>query len=281
MIATMAETGDGPLTQRPTGRPLSRNRALRRSPTESERPRGRPGDRFAQDARPGLIAPEILRVGRLEGRPICFIVQEYMEVRLQKLLADAGIASRRASEQVILEGRVSVNGKVVQTLGTKVDPLHDRVSVDGRPVKPKRKLYLAVNKPEGYICSSDDPERRKTVHALLPKEWSNLHSVRRNGNLKIVVLCLPAPPAPPPLRAKQERKRNDPPRGPHRVPCFYARHRGKRCREQGRKFPESRFRHGSSTARSSEHFDKLMVIARCCSCGEIHNNRRGGSRASR
>ena len=102
-----------------------------------------------------------------------------MEVRLQKFLADAGIASRRASEQVILEGRVIVNGKVAQTLGTKVDPLHDRVTVDGRPVRAKRKLYLAVNKPEGYICSSGDPERRRTVHDLLPKEWSNLHSVGR------------------------------------------------------------------------------------------------------
>jgi 23S rRNA pseudouridine2605 synthase len=102
-----------------------------------------------------------------------------MEVRLQKFLADAGIASRRASEQVILEGRVIVNGKVAQTLGTKVDPLHDRVTVDGRPVRAKRKLYLAVNKPEGYICSSADPERRKTVHDLLPREWSNLHSVGR------------------------------------------------------------------------------------------------------
>ncbi len=118
-------------------------------------------------------------MGRLEGRPICFIVRAYMEVRLQKLLADAGIASRRASEQVILEGRVIVNGKVVQTLGTKVDPLHDRVTVDGRPVKAKRKLYLAVNKPDGYICSSNDPESRKTVHDLLPKEWRNLHSVGR------------------------------------------------------------------------------------------------------
>jgi 23S rRNA pseudouridine2605 synthase len=102
-----------------------------------------------------------------------------MPVRLQKFLADAGLASRRASENIILEGRVLVNGKTVQTLGTKVDPLHDKISVDGRPVKTKRKLYLAVNKPEGYICSASDPEHRKTVHDLLPKEWSNLYSVGR------------------------------------------------------------------------------------------------------
>lgn len=102
-----------------------------------------------------------------------------MEVRLQKFLADAGVASRRASEQVILEGRVSVNGRTIQELGTKVDPQHDNVQVDGRAVKIKRKLYLAVNKPPGFICSSNDPESRKTVHALLPREWSNLHSVGR------------------------------------------------------------------------------------------------------
>jgi 23S rRNA pseudouridine2605 synthase len=102
-----------------------------------------------------------------------------MEMRLQKFLADAGIASRRAGEQIILEGRVTVNGKVAQTLGTKVDPLHDKVSVDGRAVKTKRKLYLAINKPAGYICSRGDPQSRKTVHDLLPKEWSNLYSVGR------------------------------------------------------------------------------------------------------
>jgi 23S rRNA pseudouridine2605 synthase len=102
-----------------------------------------------------------------------------MEVRLQKFLADAGVASRRASEQVILEGRVSVNGKVVQALGTKVDPLHDAVAVDGRALKVKRKLYLAVNKPAGFICSRSDPESRKTVHSLFPPEWSNLYSVGR------------------------------------------------------------------------------------------------------
>ena len=76
-----------------------------------------------------------------------------MTVRLQKFLADAGVASRRAGEQMILEGKVSVNGEVVRTLGSKVDPMHDRVNVDGRAVKAKKKLYIAVHKPPGYICS--------------------------------------------------------------------------------------------------------------------------------
>ena len=70
-------------------------------------------------------------------------------VRLQKFLADAGVASRRAGEQFILDGRVAVNGQTVRQLGTKVDPLHDKVTVDGKPVRAKRKLYVALNKPRG------------------------------------------------------------------------------------------------------------------------------------
>jgi len=100
-------------------------------------------------------------------------------VRLQKFLADAGVASRRASEQIILEGRVSVNGKVATELGSKVDPEHDHVSFDGRLLKPKRKLYIALNKPPGYICTRRDPESRKVISELLPTEWSNIVSVGR------------------------------------------------------------------------------------------------------
>ena len=66
---------------------------------------------------------------------------------MQKFLADAGVASRRAAEQFILEGRVTVNGHVVRLLGTKVDPDHDKVVVDGKPVRAKNKIYLALNKP--------------------------------------------------------------------------------------------------------------------------------------
>ena len=77
-------------------------------------------------------------------------------IRLQKFLADAGVASRRAAEQIILAGRVSVNGQLVRLLGTKVDPLHDEVTVDGRPVRAKRKLYVALHKPAGCVCSSRD-----------------------------------------------------------------------------------------------------------------------------
>jgi 23S rRNA pseudouridine2605 synthase len=100
-------------------------------------------------------------------------------VRLQKFLAEAGVASRRASERIIFEGRVTVNGKIVRELGSKVDPAHDRVAVDGKSLKPKRKLYVALNKPPGYICTRRDPESRKIISELLPDEWSNLVSVGR------------------------------------------------------------------------------------------------------
>jgi 23S rRNA pseudouridine2605 synthase len=100
-------------------------------------------------------------------------------VRLQKILAEAGIASRRAAEQIILSGHVGVNGEIVRLLGTKIDPLHDKVSVDGKPVRARRKLYIALHKPVGYVCSRKDELDRKTVYELLPKEWENAHTVGR------------------------------------------------------------------------------------------------------
>jgi len=100
-------------------------------------------------------------------------------VRLQKFLAEAGVASRRASEQIILEGRVEVNGQTISELGRKIDPLHDRVKLDGKPVRSKRKIYLALNKPRGLVCSRQDELGRATIYELLPKEWGHLHSIGR------------------------------------------------------------------------------------------------------
>jgi len=98
-------------------------------------------------------------------------------VRLQKYLADAGVASRRAGEQLVVAGRVAVNGQTVRELGTKVDPQHDQVAVNGQAVRPKRKIYLALNKPRGFVCSRQDEFERPTIYSLLPKEWGHLHSV--------------------------------------------------------------------------------------------------------
>lgn len=102
-----------------------------------------------------------------------------MQVRLQKFIAEAGVASRRAGERLIVNGLVEVNGRVVKELGTKVDPLHDLVKVEGRVVKPKRKLYVAINKPRGYLSTRSDDLDRRIVTDLLPKEWSHLHPVGR------------------------------------------------------------------------------------------------------
>jgi pseudouridine synthase len=102
-----------------------------------------------------------------------------LSVRLQKFLADAGVASRRAGERVILEGRVAVNGHVVRLLGTKVDSDHDQVVVDGKPVRPRKLVYVALNKPPGCVCSRKDELNRPTIYQLLPREWETVQSVGR------------------------------------------------------------------------------------------------------
>jgi pseudouridine synthase len=88
--------------------------------------------------------------------------------RLQKILSQAGIASRRAGEQLMIEGRVTVNGATIRELGTKADPAVDDIRVDGRRVKvAATRRYLLLNKPRGYVSTRSDPERRPTVIDLL------------------------------------------------------------------------------------------------------------------
>lgn len=88
--------------------------------------------------------------------------------RLQKYLARCGVASRRASEQIILAGRVRVNGAVVTTLGTSVDPERDRVELDGRSVRPpSAHTYVALHKPHGVVSTASDPRGRRTVLDLV------------------------------------------------------------------------------------------------------------------
>jgi 23S rRNA pseudouridine2605 synthase len=89
-------------------------------------------------------------------------------IRLQKVLASAGIASRRACENMISEGRVEVNGRLVVEQGMRVDPEHDVIRVDGSRIPPPRRhLYLVLNKPRGVVSTMDDPEGRKNLNDLL------------------------------------------------------------------------------------------------------------------
>ena len=99
-------------------------------------------------------------------------------MRLNRFLSQCGLGSRRGSEQLILEGRVSINGHLVKDLGTKVEP-SDQVNVDGKPVRTETGVVIALNKPRGYICSRSDERDRMTIYALLPKPLQTLHHVGR------------------------------------------------------------------------------------------------------
>jgi len=100
--------------------------------------------------------------------------------RLQKVLAHAGVASRRQSEELILAGRVTVNGKIVRKLGTKVDPDVDDIRVDTVRLKtPKNPVAFLVMKPKGYLCTTQDERGRPTVLQLLPDSERRLYPVGR------------------------------------------------------------------------------------------------------
>jgi len=106
-----------------------------------------------------------------------------VEQRLQKLIAAAGVASRRHAEELITAGRVTVNGKVVTELGSKADPDKDHIKVNGKLINPqlqsREKVYVLLNKPKGYLSSVSDPEGRPLVTELLPPSRGKLHPVGR------------------------------------------------------------------------------------------------------
>jgi 23S rRNA pseudouridine2605 synthase len=102
------------------------------------------------------------------------------EVRLQKLLAHAGVASRRKAEQLMLEGRVTVNGAIVTELGTKADAARDHIKVDGKLLRfAARPVYFVLNKPPGYVTTVSDPEGRPTVMDLMKGVRERVYPVGR------------------------------------------------------------------------------------------------------
>lgn len=110
-----------------------------------------------------------------------------MKERIQKILSQWGIASRRQAEKMIIAGRVSVNGKTV-SLGDKADINRDKVEVDGRVVKPSDRpepIYLLLNKPKGYVCTCKDPQHRPTILNLLPKKLTQGQGIHPVGRLDV------------------------------------------------------------------------------------------------
>jgi pseudouridine synthase len=106
-----------------------------------------------------------------------------MEERLQKIIAAAGIASRRAAEQMIVDGEVTVDGRVIKELGARLDPSLHHIKVRGKLINPrlgpKKKAYILVDKPRGYVSSLSDPQQRPLVIDLVPRRPAGLHLVGR------------------------------------------------------------------------------------------------------
>ncbi len=110
--------------------------------------------------------------------------------RLQKILAHAGVGSRRACEELILQGRVSVGGKIIRELGTKVDPARTPVSVDGQKIHHERLVYFAVFKPKGYVSTNDDPSGRPRVLDILPEIPQRVYTVGRLDEMSVGLMLL-------------------------------------------------------------------------------------------
>jgi 23S rRNA pseudouridine2605 synthase len=107
-----------------------------------------------------------------------------MQERIQKIISNAGIAARRAAEEMMLRGQVTVNGQVVTELGTKADPERDHIKVKGKLINPllaaREKSYILVNKPRGYLSAVSDPKKRPLVMDIIPAQSRRgLHPVGR------------------------------------------------------------------------------------------------------
>jgi 23S rRNA pseudouridine2605 synthase len=99
--------------------------------------------------------------------------------RLNKVLAHAGVGSRRHCDELILAGRVSIDGQIVRELGTRVEPEQGKICVDGEPIHEERHVYWVINKPRGFLCTNHDPARRPRVLDLVPHVAQRVYTVGR------------------------------------------------------------------------------------------------------
>lgn len=97
-----------------------------------------------------------------------------MQERLQKIISQAGVASRRHAEELIVAGKVKINGKLVKELGSKADFARDKIEINGKLIKQQQLIYLAMNKPRRYMTTRNDPQMRHTVFELLPANLKNV-----------------------------------------------------------------------------------------------------------
>jgi len=181
------EAADVKETEKPAKKPRKK-----RAPKVAE-PEAEPVAEIAitEDVEPAIAAPEVEEPDEVESADIAAESEKEGDEereprpegkleRLQKILAQAGIASRRHAEELITEGRVQVNGKVVNVLGSKADPEHDHIRVDGKLLHgAERKRYFVLNKPRGYVTTVTDPEGRPTVMEFFSKLGERLYPVGR------------------------------------------------------------------------------------------------------
>lgn len=156
----------------------------RTAPATRQAATSRPGPRPAAKPRPTQgqartqAKPQAKAQAKAAPRPAARPTAQGQE-RLQKILAAAGIDSRRACEQIILDGRVQVNGRTVTELGTRADPRQDEITVDLIPIHKEAPVYILMNKPKGYVTTVRDDQGRPTVMALLKGVPGRLYPVGR------------------------------------------------------------------------------------------------------
>ncbi len=162
-----------------SGRPGSGPGASRKSGGRPGRPQSGPERRPKPYRKPGRSGDSPHRP-TLEGGP----------ERLQKILAQAGLGSRRACEELISQGRVVIDGQIVRELGSKVDPRASKITVDGEPIALEMPVYYAVHKPKGYVSTNNDPDGRPRVIDLLSEVPERLYAVGRLDEASVGLILL-------------------------------------------------------------------------------------------